>query len=246
MGFVSSVCQPSTLRMLICQRPAAPGTTLRRCQRTAERFRSGRRQYKLVETARAYGFRSIEVIDDDLGRSASGMSERPGFDRLVAWLCAGDVGAVVCFDASRLARNGRDWQHLLELCGLVEARVIGLDIIYDPSRPNDRLLLGMKGSISEFELGVLRARILDAAKARRGELRITVPLGYLWSREYGLELDPDRRLQEVIRMMFARFRSLAARGKYISPCARISFISCARRTANGWSTWNGRRSGTAM
>ena len=173
---------------------------------------SRRRQYELVETARAHGFRSIEVIDDDLGRSASGMSERPGFDRLVAWLCAGDVGAVLCFDASRLARNGRDWHHLLELCGLVEARVIDLDGVYDPSRPNDRLLLGMKGSISEFELGVLRARMLDAAraKARRGELRISVPLGYLWSREYGLGLDPDRRLQEVIRMIFARFRELGS------------------------------------
>jgi excisionase family DNA binding protein len=173
---------------------------------------SRRRQYELVETARAHGFRSIEVIDDDLGRSASGMNERPGFDRLVAWLCAGDVGAVLCFDASRLARNGRDWHHLLELCGLVEARVIDLDGVYDPSRPNDRLLLGMKGSISEFELGVLRARMLDAAraKARRGELRISVPLGYLWSREYGLALDPDRRLQEVIRMIFTRFRELGS------------------------------------
>jgi excisionase family DNA binding protein len=173
---------------------------------------SRRRQYELVETARAHGFRSIEVIDDDLGRSASGMNERPGFDRLVAWLCAGNVGAVLCFDASRLARNGRDWHHLLELCGLVEARVIDLDGVYDPSRPNDRLLLGMKGSISEFELGVLRARMLDAAraKARRGELRISVPLGYLWSREYGLTLDPDRRLQEVIRMIFARFRELGS------------------------------------
>jgi len=173
---------------------------------------SRRRQYELVETARAHGFRSIEVIDDDLGRSASGMNERPGFDRLVAWLCAGNVGAVLCFDASRLARNGRDWHHLLELCGLVEARVIDLDGVYDPSRPNDRLLLGMKGSISEFELGVLRSRMLDAAraKARRGELRISVPLGYLWSREYGLALDPDRRLQEVIRMIFARFRELGS------------------------------------
>src|SRR4051794_15656640 len=115
---------------------------------------SQRRQYELVEVARRRGFRDIEVIDDDLGRSASGMVARPGFDRLVAWLCAGEVGAVLCFDASRLARNGRDWHHLLELCGLVEARVIDLDGVYDPCRPNDRLLLGMKGSISEFELGV--------------------------------------------------------------------------------------------
>ena len=163
---------------------------------------SQRRQYELVDVARRRGFRDVEVIDDDLGRSASGMVARPGFERLVAWLCAGEVGAVLCFDASRLARNGRDWHHLLELCGLVEARVIDLDGVYDPGRPNDRLLLGMKGSISEFELGVLRARMLDAAraKARRGELRISVPIGYLWHREIGLGLDPDLRIQEVIRL----------------------------------------------
>ena len=173
---------------------------------------SQRRQYELVEVARRRGFRDIEVIDDDLGRSASGMVARPGFERLVAWLCAGEVGAVLCFDASRLARNGRDWHHLLELCGLVEARVIDLDGVYDPCRPNDRLLLGMKGSISEFELGVLRARMLDAAraKARRGELRISVPIGYIWHREIGLGFDPDLRIQQVVRLIFARFRELGS------------------------------------
>jgi DNA invertase Pin-like site-specific DNA recombinase len=173
---------------------------------------SQRRQYDLVDEARRRGFRDVEVIDDDLGRSASGTMAQPGFDRLVAWLCAGDVGAVLCFDASRLARNGRDWHHLLELCGLVGARVIDLDGIYDPCRPNDRLLLGMKGSISEFELGVLRARMYDAArsKARRGELRISVPIGYVWHREMGLGFDPDMRLQEAIRLIFARFRELGS------------------------------------
>src|SRR3954470_9974134 len=173
---------------------------------------SQRRQYDLVEIARQRGFRDIEVIDDDLGRSASGTVARPGFERLVAALCAGEVGAVLCFDASRLARNGRDWHHLLELCGLVEARVIDWDGVYDPCRPNDRLLLGMKGSISEFELGVIRARMLDAAraKARRGELRIGVPVGYVWHREHGLGFDPDLRLQEAIRQVFARFRLLGS------------------------------------
>lgn len=173
---------------------------------------SQRRQHDLVEEARRRGFRDVEVIDDDLGRSARGMVERPGFDRLVAWLCAGEVGAVLCFDASRLARNGRDWHHLLELCGLVDARVIDLDGVYDPCRPNDRLLLGMKGSISEFELGIIRARMLDAAraKARRGELRISVPIGYVWHREVGLDFDPDLRLQEAIRQIFARFRKLGS------------------------------------
>src|SRR6202048_4433439 len=173
---------------------------------------SKRRQYDLVQEARRRGFRDIEVIDDDLGRSASGMVARPGFERLMALLCAGEVGAVLCMDASRLARNGRDWHHLLELCGLVEARVIDLDAVYNPCRPNDRLLLGMKGSISEFELGVLRARMLDAArsKASRGELRLSVPFGYIWHREVGLCLDPDLRLQEVIRLIFARFRELGS------------------------------------
>jgi DNA invertase Pin-like site-specific DNA recombinase len=173
---------------------------------------SQRRQYDLVEVARRHGFASVEVIDDDLGRSASGSVARPGFDRLVATVCAGEVGAVLCLDASRLARNGRDWHHLLELCGLVGARVIDADGIYDPHRPNDRLLLGMKGSISEFELGVIRARMLDAkhGKALRGDLRISVPIGYSWHREIGLGLDPNLRVQEAVRVVFARFRQLGS------------------------------------
>src|SRR5262245_47097966 len=173
---------------------------------------SQRLQYDLVRIARQRGFGDIEVIDDDLGRSASGTVARPGFDRLLGLLCAGKVGAVLCFDASRLARNGRDWHHLLELCGMVEARVIDADGVYDPGRPNDRLLLGMKGSISEFELSVLQARMESAkrSKASRGALRISVPVGYVWHRETGLGLDPDLRLQEVIRSVFVRFRSLGS------------------------------------
>jgi DNA invertase Pin-like site-specific DNA recombinase len=180
---------------------------------------SQRRQYELVNEAKRRGFRDIEIVDDDMGRSASGTVARPGFDRLVALLCAGQVGAVLCLDASRLARNGRDWHHLLELCGLVEARVIDLDGVYDPCRPNDRLLLGMKGSISEFELNVLRMRMLDAARAKaaRGELRFSVPIGYIWHRDDGLSLDPNQRLQEVIRLIFARFGELGS--------ARQAFLS---------------------
>jgi DNA invertase Pin-like site-specific DNA recombinase len=188
---------------------------------------SRRRQYELVDVAKHRGFRSVEVIDDDLGRSASGMVARPGFEKLVAALCAGEVGAVLCFDASRLARNGRDWHHLLELCGLVEARVIDLDGVYNPCLPNDRLLLGMKGSISEFELGIIRARMLDAAraKARRGELRIGVPIGYIWHRDYGLGFDPDLRLQQAIRLIFERFRLLgSARQTHLSLAAEGVFF----------------------
>ena len=188
---------------------------------------SKRRQYDLVELARAKGFHDVELIDDDLGRSGSGTVARPGFERLVAALCAGEVGAVLCLEASRLARNGRDWHHLLELCGLVQARVIDTEGVYDPCRPNDRLLLGMKGSISEFELGVLRTRMHDAARAmaHRGELRISVPIGYIWNRDYGLSLDPDLRLQETIRLILSRFAAIgSARQVHLSMVAdRISF-----------------------
>ena len=180
--------------------------------RVMTNLESQRRQYDPVDVARQRGFVDIEVIDDGLGRSASGTVARPGFDRLVALPRAGKVGAVPCQDASRLARTGRDWHRPLELCGLVEARVIDRDGAYNPCPPNDRLLLGMKGSISEFELGVLRTRMLDAArsKAHRGELRPSVPFGYIWHREAGLGLDPDLRLQEVIRLIFARFREVGS------------------------------------
>ena len=177
-----------------------------------ENVESQRRQYGLVDVARRHGFAQVEVIDDDLGLSASGTVMRPGFERLVTCLCAGDIGAVLCLDASRVARNGRDWHRILEVCGLVEARVIDSHCVYDPRHPNDRLLLGMMGTISEFELGVLRARMYDAARAKaaRGELRIPVPVGYVWHREDGLGFDPDLRVQEAIRHIFARFRELGS------------------------------------
>ena len=147
-----------------------------------DNLESQRRQYALVELARQQGFRNVDLIDDDLGRSGSGKMERPGFERLVALLCAGDVGAVFCLEASRLARNGRDWHHLLDLCGLVGARVVDSDAVYDPCRPDDRLMLGMKGSINEFELGILRSRMTEAlwVKAERGELRLHVPIAIVW------------------------------------------------------------------
>ena len=201
-----------TLPVTVLQRKAIVYVRQSTPQQVQANLESQRRQYELVDVARRRGFTNVEVIDDDLGRTASGVALRPGFDRLVAALCAGQIGAVLCLDASRLARNGRDWHHLLELCGLVEARVIDLDGIYDPCRPNDRLLLGMKGSISEFELGVIRSRMYDAArsKARRGELRISTPIGYTWDRHVGLGFDPDRRLQEVIRLVFQKFRELGS------------------------------------
>ncbi len=114
------------------------------------------RQYGLADRARGLGFREVMVIDDDLGRSGSGLVERPGFQRLVAEVCTGEVGAIFCIEASRLARNGRDWHHLIELCGMVGSVVVDPDGVYDPAVINDRLLLGLKGTMSEFELNLLR------------------------------------------------------------------------------------------
>ena len=108
-----------------------------------ENTESQRRQYALAETARAAGFASVTVIDDDLGRSGSGTSERPGFQKLAAAVCTGSIGAVFCIEASRLARNGRDWHHLIDLCALAGSLVIDLDGAYDPRLINDRLLLGL-------------------------------------------------------------------------------------------------------
>jgi DNA invertase Pin-like site-specific DNA recombinase len=177
-----------------------------------ENLESQRRQYELVDLARRYGFRDVGVIDADLGRSASGTMDRPGFRDLVGRICEGAVGAVFCLEASRLARNGRDWHHLLELCGLVGAYVIDVDGVHNPGLPNDRLLLGLKGTMSEFELSLIRKRLVDAAvaKARRGELRIGVPIGYVWSRDDGLMMDPDRRIQDAIRTVFRLFDRLGS------------------------------------
>ena len=131
------------LPAVVLQRKAVVYVRQSTQQQVQLNLESQRRQYELVEVARRRGFTNIEVIDDDLGRTASGAVERPGFDRLVAALCAGQVGAVLCLDASRLARNGRDWHHLLEICAMTGTLILDEDGLYDPATFNDRLLLGM-------------------------------------------------------------------------------------------------------
>jgi DNA invertase Pin-like site-specific DNA recombinase len=170
------------------------------------------RQYSLATHARDLGFADVETIDDDLGRSASGLEERPGFQRLVAEVCSGRVGAVLCIEASRLARNGRDWHHLIELCGLAGALVIDPDGVYDPRLVNDRLLLGLKGTMNEFELNLMRQRSLEAIrqKARRGELRCRIPVGFCWTLDGKIEMEPDGRVQQAIRQVFDKFAELGS------------------------------------
>lgn len=175
----------------------------------ANNHESRRRQYGLAERARTLGWTDVTVIDDDLGRSGSGVS-RPGFERLLAAICEGRVGAVFAIEASRLARNGRDWHTLIEFCGLVGTVIVDEDGIYEPRHPNDRLLLGMKGTMSEFELSLLRARSTEALKqkARRGELFFTVAVGYIKVGRDKIEMDPDLRVREAIGLVFARFAEM--------------------------------------
>jgi excisionase family DNA binding protein len=170
---------------------------------------SQRRQYGLVERARELGWADVEVIDDDLGRSGAGII-RPGFEKLLAAICEGRVGIVLSIEASRLARNGRDWHTLLEFCGLVNTLIVDEDGVYDPRSPNDRLLLGMKGTMSEMELATFRQRSMQAMKqkAQRGELFLTVAVGYVKTGDDRIEKDSDRRVQEAICLVFRKFAEL--------------------------------------
>ncbi len=174
-----------------------------------QNLESQRRQYGLADRARQLGWADVEVIDDDLGRSGAG-ARRPGFEKLLAAICEGRVGAVLSLEASRLARNGRDWHTLLEFCGLVGTLIVDEDGIYDPTSPNDRLLLGMKGTMSEMELSVFRQRSIEAMKqkARRGELLLTVAVGYVKAGGDRIEKDADRRVQGAMALVFRKFGEL--------------------------------------
>jgi DNA invertase Pin-like site-specific DNA recombinase len=175
----------------------------------AHNHESRRRQYGLVDRAKQLGWSNVDVIDDDLGRSGGGIT-RPGVERLLATICDGRVGAVLAIEASRLARNGRDWHTLLEFCGLVGTLIVDEDGIYDPRHPNDRLLLGMKGTMSELELATFRQRSQESLKqkARRGALLLGVAAGYVKIGRDRIEKNPDRRVQEALQLVFTRFAEL--------------------------------------
>src|SRR6195256_937530 len=170
---------------------------------------SRRRQYGLVDRARQLGWTTVEVIDDDLGRSGGGIA-RPGFERLLAAICEARVGAVLAIEVSRLARNGRDWHTLIEFCVLVGTLIVDEDGIYDPRHPNDRLLLGMKGTMSELELSMFRQRSQEALKqkARRGALVLGVAAGYVKVGRDRVEKNADKRVQEALQLVFTKFAEL--------------------------------------
>lgn len=173
------------------------------------------RQYALVDRAVELGFarEQVQVIDEDLGISGSGMSERQGFARLTAEVALGHAGLVLGLEVSRLARNSVDWYRLLDLCGVTDTVIGDADGIYHPGSFNDRLLLGLKGTMSEAELHVLHARLQGGIrnKAQRGELRKALPVGLLWGEEEGeILLDPDEAVRGAIATIFERFDELGS------------------------------------
>ena len=173
------------------------------------------RQYALVERAIELGFtrEQVVVIDEDLGISGSGLSDRSGFARLAAEVALGHAGLVVGLEVSRLARNNVDWYRLLDLCGVTDTVIGDADGLYHPGSFNDRLLLGLKGTMSEAELHVLRARFEGGIrnKAQRGELRKALPIGLVWGEEEGeILIDPDEAIRGAIQTIFDRFVELGS------------------------------------
>jgi DNA invertase Pin-like site-specific DNA recombinase len=169
-------------------------------------------QYAMKERLRQLGWCEIETVDEDQGRSASGTVTRSGFERMVAEVCLGKVGAVAAREVSRFARNSREWQQLVEMCRVVDTLLIDQETVYAPRQSNDRLLLGLKGTMNEYELDLLRQRSWEARleMARRGELVVAAPVGFLKTEDQRLEKDPDRRIQEAIRLVFDKFFELGS------------------------------------
>ena len=168
-------------------------------------------QYAMRERLTELGWSEIEIIDEDLALSAAGGTTRAEFERMVAEVCLGKVGAVAAREVSRFARNSRDWQQLVEMCRVVDTLLIDQEAIYAPRQGNDRLLLGLKGSLNEYELDLLRQRSLSARyeKARRGELVVAAPVGFVKAGDK-LEKDPDRRVQAAIRLVIDKVAELGS------------------------------------
>jgi DNA invertase Pin-like site-specific DNA recombinase len=174
---------------------------------------SAQRQYALRERAVRLGWsvEQVETIDDDQGQSGASASGRGGFQRLVSEVALGRVGAVLGLEVSRLARSCVDWYRLLEVAALSRTLIVDEDGVYDPNHYNDRLLLGLKGTLSEAELHFLKSRMIGGRrnKARRGAFRIRLPVGYVWE-EGEIRLDPDERIRDAVKLFFACFERLGS------------------------------------
>ena len=228
------------------QSTAVTADHLRRCaclyvrqsslQQVHDHQESTARQYALKRRALALGWAAdqIVVVDEDLGISGASAAERTGFQRVVADVGLGRVGVVMGLEVSRLARNSSDWHRLLEICALSETLILDEDGIYDPAHFNDRLLLGLKGTMSEAELHVLRARLIGGQlnKARRGELWMRPPLGMVFDAGGKLMLDPDEQVQGAVRLVFETFRRTGSAGAVVR-YFREQEVAWPRRVVKG-------------
>jgi DNA invertase Pin-like site-specific DNA recombinase len=169
-------------------------------------------QYAMEAHLRSLGWNEVEIIDEDLGRSAGGNVTRTGFERMVTQVCLGEVGAVCAREVSRFARNSREWQQLVEVCRIVDTLLIDQETVYSPRQGNDRLLLGLKGTLNEYELDLLRQRASEAMveKARRGELVSHCPVGFVKDEDGRLQKDPDERIRHTINLVFAKLLELGS------------------------------------
>lgn len=177
-------------------------------------IQSQKLQYDLVALAQAKGWRreQIVIVDEDLGKSASGTTRRQGFENMLTHICLGEVGALLCAEASRLSRNGREWNQVVDFCGIVGTLLIDYDGIYDPRLPSDRLLLGMKGTVSQFEVALFRKRAQEAIrkKAESGELWRGVGAAFNITEDNRCEINPDQRIQQVTRLVLTKLPELGS------------------------------------
>jgi DNA invertase Pin-like site-specific DNA recombinase len=205
-----------------------------------ENTESTRRQYDLRQRAVALGWavEQIVVVDDDLGQSGATAVDREGFQRLVAEVGLGRAGIVMGLEVSRLARNSTDWHRLLEICALADTLILDEDGVYDPSHFNDRLLLGLKGTMSEAELHVLRARLRGGIlnKARRGDLEVRLPIGFVYAPDMRVVLDPDVQVQDSVHALFKIYRETGTASATVK-AFRDRGLRFPRRTATGDLTW---------
>jgi len=199
---------------------------------------SQRLQYAMRDRLLQLGWDEVEVIDEDLGRSASGSAQRSGFERMMAAVSLGEVGAVAAREVSRFARNSREWQRLVEVCRIVDTLLVDSETVYSPRLSNDRLLLGLKGSLNEYELDLLRQRSAEARreKAKRGELIVAAPVGFLKAEDQRLEKDPDQRVQEAIRLVFRKFQELGS-ARQVLLWLQAEGLQLPGRRPDGEVTW---------
>jgi len=202
-------------------------------RQVVENTESTKRQYALRDRAVALGWKleQIVVIDTDLGKSGSSIADREGFKKLVSEVGMGNAGIVLGLEVSRLARNCSDWHRLLEICALTKTLILDEDGVYDPGHFNDRLVLGLKGTMSEAELHILNARLQGGRlnKARRGELKVPLPVGLRYDNKNKPVLDPDKQVQESFNLFFDTFKRTQSTRATIR-----HFLERAIITKSGW------------